>query len=232
MNDILDGILDAVHSVDPVLRTALAGVAILLETSILIGLIVPGDTVVIVAGTGVSGVTEYVALFVVVVAGSLAGESIGFALGKYFGHYIRRSRLGVKIGEANWQRAERYLDKRGGLAVFLSRFLPILHSIIPVTVGMSPMRYRRFLAWTAPACVIWTAAYVSIGSAAAETYRDLSQQLNFAGLIFVAIILLFLLIVWAIKTLLHRIEERHMTRGNRRENDHGHPDHRQNGKID
>ena len=40
MNDVLTWILDAVQSVDPVLRTALAGIAIMLETSVLIGLIV------------------------------------------------------------------------------------------------------------------------------------------------------------------------------------------------
>ena len=48
MNEFLSWLLDAVQSVDPVLRTVLAGVAILLETSVLIGLVVPGETVVIV----------------------------------------------------------------------------------------------------------------------------------------------------------------------------------------
>ncbi|SEC16850.1 membrane protein DedA, SNARE-associated domain [Paramicrobacterium humi] len=210
MNDILTWLLDAVQSVDPALRTALAGIAILLETSILIGLIVPGDTIVIVAGTGVDGVGQYIALYLVVVVGALTGESIGFALGKYFGHYVRRSRLGRRIGEHNWRRAENYLERRGGIAVFLSRFLPVLHSLIPVTVGMSPMTYKRFLAWTAPACLIWTAGYVSVGSAAAETYRDLANQLHFAGYIFVGIIAVFLVVAWAVKTALQRLEKRHM----------------------
>ena len=94
MNEILSWILDVVQSVDPVLRTLLAGIGILLETSILIGLIVPGDTIVIVAATGVVGPVEYFALIVTVIAGALAGESIGFALGRYFGPRIRASRLG------------------------------------------------------------------------------------------------------------------------------------------
>ena len=94
MNDILDWILGTVQGVDPILRTLIAGVAITLETSILIGLVVPGDTVVIVASTGIANVVEYIALIVVVVAGSLLGESVGFALGRYFGPKIRSSRLG------------------------------------------------------------------------------------------------------------------------------------------
>jgi membrane-associated protein len=210
VNDILTLILDTVSQVDPVLRTVLAGVGILLETSVLVGLIVPGDSIVIVASTAVGSTAEYFALVFSVILGALAGESIGFALGRYFGPYIRRSRLGRRIGEKNWVRAENYLDRRGGIAVFLSRFLPVLHSLIPVTVGMSKMRYRTFMTWTIPACVIWTFAYVSVGAAAAGSYRELADQLHYAGYLFVAVIALFIVLVFVVKTVLHRREKRHM----------------------
>ena len=195
MNEILDWLLTTVQSVDPVLRTALAGVAILLETSILIGLIMPGDTVVLVASTGVSSPVEWAALVVTVIAGALAGESIGFALGRFLGHRIRPSRLGRRIGERNWVRAENYLARRGGPAVFISRFLPVLHSLVPLTVGMSAMSYRRFIAWTAPACVIWSLAYVTLGAVTAGGYRELSDKLHGAGYVFVGIIVLFIVLV-------------------------------------
>lgn len=210
VNDILDWLLNTVESVDPLLRTVLAGIGIMLETSILIGLVVPGDTIVIVASTAVSTPLEYWAMVAAVVAGALTGESIGFALGRWFGPHIRRSWLGRKIGESNWQRAERYLARRGGIAVFVSRFLPVLHSLIPLTVGMSAMRYRTFMRWTVPACIIWAFAYVTVGSVAAGSYRELSDQLHFAGYVFVGIIVLFLLLVLLGKKLLHRAEARHM----------------------
>lgn len=219
MNDVLSWLLDAVQSVDPVLRTALAGLAIMLETSVLVGLIVPGDTVVIVASTAVDGPIQFVSLIATVVIGAMIGETIGFALGRFFGPRIRASRLGRWLGEHNWARAERYLERRGGIAVFISRFLPVLHSLIPLTVGMSTMRYRTFIAWTLPACLLWSTAYVSVGSAAAGTYRELSQTLHFAGYIFVAIIVVFLLAAWAIKRLLHRSETKHMTHPHTAETD-------------
>lgn len=210
MNDLLGWILDTVSSVDPVLRTLLAGIGILLETSVLIGLIVPGDTIVIVASTAVTNSVEFVALVLTVIVGALTGESIGFALGRYFGPYIRRSRLGRKIGEKHWASAETYLNRRGGIAVFLSRFLPVLHSLIPLTVGMSSMRYRTFMAWTIPACIIWSLAYVTVGSAVAEGYRELSGRLYFAGYLFVSAIALFVLLAFLVKKWLHRRESRHM----------------------
>ena len=210
MNEVLDWLLTTVQSVDPVLRTAIAGVAILLETSILIGLIMPGDTVVLVASTGVSSPVEWAALVVTVIAGALAGESIGFALGRFLGHRIRPSRLGRRIGEKNWVRAENYLARRGGPAVFISRFLPVLHSLVPLTVGMSAMSYRRFIAWTAPACVIWSLAYVTLGAVTAGGYRELSDKLHGAGYVFVGIIVLFIVLVILGKKVLEKREARHM----------------------
>jgi membrane-associated protein len=221
VNELLDGILDTVASVDPVLRTLLAGLGIMLETSVLIGLVVPGDTIVIVAATAVDGTAEYFALALTVIAGALVGESIGFALGRWFGPHIQHSRLGRRIGEHNWHRAQRYLARRGGPAVFISRFLPVLHSLVPLTVGMSEMTYRRFLAWTVPACVIWSFAYVSVGSAAAGGYRELSEELHWAGYLFVGVIVLFLVVVWAAKKVLLRLEARHMAE----EATHGHAVH-------
>ncbi|GAB3130023.1 DedA family protein [Glaciibacter psychrotolerans] len=211
MNDILTWILDAVSTVDPAIRTLLAGIGMMLETSVLVGLIVPGDTIVIVASTAVQGPAQFVALVVAIITGSLLGESIGFALGRYFGPRIRRSRLGRRLGEKRWASTEAYLKKRGGVAVFLSRFLPVLHSLVPLTVGMSTMRYRTFMAWTIPACVIWALAYVGVGAAAAGSYRELSEQLHFAGYIFVGIIAAFSVLVFVAKRWLHRVEARHMS---------------------
>jgi len=212
VNDFLTWLLDAVQSVDPVLRAVLAGVAIMLETSVLVGLVVPGDTVVIVASTAVGSFTEAVILTVTVIVGALIGESVGFWLGRWLGPRIRHSRVGRWLGEDNWTRAELYLRRRGGPAIFLSRFLPVLHSLVPLTVGMSGFAYRRFLAWTAPACAVWAIAYVGVGAAAAGTYRELSDRLHGAGYIFVGIIAVFLVLAYLAKRLIVRGEARHMSR--------------------
>jgi membrane protein DedA with SNARE-associated domain len=210
VNEFLSWLLDSVQSVDPVLRTLLAGVAIMLETSILVGLIVPGDTIVLVAATAVSSPLEAVLLGVAVVIGALIGESVGFWIGRWLGPRIRASRLGARIGETNWERSERYLRRRGGPAIFLSRFLPVLHSLVPLTVGMTGFRYRRFLAWTAPACVLWATLYVSVAAAAAGTYRELADTVHFAGYIFVGVIVLFIVLVFVGKKVIERIERRHL----------------------
>jgi membrane-associated protein len=211
VNEFLTWLLDLVQSVDPLARVLLAGVAIMLETSVLIGLVVPGDTVVIVASTAVDSFWSGLALGVAVVIGALIGESIGYWLGRFLGPKIRHSRLGARIGEHNWVRAELYLRRRGGPAIFISRFLPVLHSLVPLTVGMSGFGYRKFLAWTAPACAVWAALYISVSALAAGTYRELADQLHFAGYIFIGIIVAFLVLVFVAKKLLQRSEAKHLT---------------------
>jgi len=193
-----------------VLRTALSGVAMFLETSILVGLIVPGDTVVLVSSTAVNSPLGYWSLLFAVIVGSLLGESLGFALGRLFGPRLRASRLGRRIGGGHWRSAELYLARRGGIAVFLSRFLPVLHALIPLTVGMSAMTYRRFLAWTAPACAIWAFMYVTVGSLAAGSYRSVGDKLHYAGYFFVGSIAVFLLLAFLLRTFLNRSQRRHM----------------------
>ncbi len=210
MNDVLTGILDMVRQVDPVLRVLIAGLGMLLETSVLVGLVVPGDTIVLISATGISDWTQYAGLLVSVIVGALTGESIGFALGRFFGPRIQASKLGRRLGEHNWIRAETYLARRGGIAVFISRFLPVFHALIPLTVGMSTMRYRKFLAWTAPACLLWSTAYVSVGWLAAGSYRQVSGQLHFAGYLFVGIIVVFLVAVTLVKRTVSRTQEHHM----------------------
>lgn len=210
LNGALSWVLSTVQLVDPVLRTLLAGLGILLETSVLVGLVIPGDTIVIVAATAVDGVVQYFALAFTVIIGALSGESIGFALGRFFGPRIRASRLGMRVGEHNWIRAENYIDRRGGIAVFVSRFLPVLHSLVPITVGMSTMSYRKFMSWTVPACALWSFAYVTVGTFAAGSFRDLLDRLHYAGYIFVGIVVVFVIGIFVAKKLLERSEARHM----------------------
>jgi len=79
-----------------------------------------------------------------------------------------------------------------------------------LTVGMSGFSYRRFIAWTAPACVIWTSLYVGVVAAAAKTYREISDNIQYAGYLFVGVIVVFLLLAYLIKRLISRREARHL----------------------
>jgi membrane-associated protein len=189
-------------------RYVVAFVGMFCETSLFIGLVVPGDTIVLFTSAANKGLLEWLLLLVAVIVGALAGESVGYAIGHWFGPRLRVSRLGRRIGEPQWLRADRWLERRGGFAIFLSRFLPVLHALVPVTVGASDFPYRRFLAWTAPACTLWALIYVTVGTLAGSSYRALSGTLHFASWLLLGALVVFLLVIAFGKRLLHRFERR------------------------
>jgi len=208
VNAIIDWLINHMQSLDPVLRTGLAGLAIMAETSLFVGLIIPGDTVVLIAATGSHNFGEFWLLLGMVLLGSMIGESIGFLIGRYFGERIRASKFGKRLGESNWAMADHFVHRRGGLAVGISRFLPILHSLVPVVSGMTRMRYRIFITWTLGACAIWAAIYVSVGYLAKSSYEQLSSNLKWGGAVFVGIVLIFVIGIHFAKKRLEKAAEK------------------------
>jgi len=200
-------LINSVHSVNWLLRDAVAAFAIACETTIGVGLVVPGETMVVVAATGVKSLPDYLGLYAFVLLGSLAGESLGFWLGRAFGARIRGSALGRRIGEKNWVIADAFVESRGGLAVALSRFLPVLHSVVPVTVGMSRLTYRVFIRWTMAACAIWALAYTAVGWVLHSTYELWLGRLKFGGLIFVGVVVLVFVAISLVKKRVERAAE-------------------------
>ena len=206
MNEFIDWLNTAVHTFDPFWRDVIAGFAILLETSVFVGLIIPGDTIVLAAGTMVKDWFDFAGLFIAVMLGSFAGESIGFYIGRVFGGRIRSSKLGLRIPEKVWHKADTFVESRGGIAIAMSRFLPVLHSVVPLTAGMTKMSYRKFIAWTAGACAVWSSIYLGIGWFA-HGATDALKQFKFGGAIFAGIIIVFLVIVTLAKKRLEKSAE-------------------------
>ncbi|MBT2476465.1 DedA family protein, partial [Microbacterium sp. ISL-103] len=62
MDDLVPWLIDFMRSIDPVARTLVAGLAVMLETSVLIGLVFPGDTVVLIASIGITTLPQALAM--------------------------------------------------------------------------------------------------------------------------------------------------------------------------
>jgi membrane protein DedA with SNARE-associated domain len=207
MPDLLPSFIDFISSVPSIWRNVIAGFAIMLETAVFVGLIMPGDTVVLVASTGVTNWSEFAFLLMAVLIGSLIGETIGFSIGRFFGPKLRASKLGQRIGEKNWRVADQLVARRGGVAVFISRFLPVLHSVVPAAAGMTKMTYRTFILWTFMACTLWTSVYVGVGFAARASYEQLEENLKVAAFVGIGILLVFMAAISIVKKLLARMHQ-------------------------
>ena len=149
----------------------IAGVLIVLslETSLFVGLLVPGEAALLLA-VGVLGARWAVPLFGAAVAANLIGQTGGYWLGRALGPGLRRSWAGRKIGEHRWAAAEAIVHGSGGRALITTRFVAVVHSVVPAVVGTLRLPFRRFLVLAATGAALWaavlTAAAVALGEAA------------------------------------------------------------------
>jgi membrane-associated protein len=193
MFDVIDSLLAALAGLQPAVLYLLTGLFMTLETSLLIGLLLPGDSVVLLAGTTVTGPARFGALVAVSTFGSLLGESIGYLLGRTYGDRVRASRLGRRLGEDAWAGAAAFLAGRGGRAVAAARFVAVVHALVPVVAGSVRMRFRRFLGWSALGAAAWSLTFVGVGALAGASWRQYGERFGPAGL---AVLAAVALAVW------------------------------------
>ena len=118
---------------------------------------VPGEITLIVAGiaAGTGGINILVLLVVGIVA-ALLGDAFGFAVGRRYGRRLQTSRLGRKLGDDSWRRAEDLITRRKGLIVLVGRWVGFLRAIMPATAGMTGMNYKKdFLPYDVVGAVSW-----------------------------------------------------------------------------
>lgn len=157
---------------------AMVGALLVLETTMLIGVVTPGEVALLAAATTVGSAGEYASLAAVAAGASIVGQTGGFLLGRRFGSRIRASWAGRRVGEPNWQRAEQVLRDGRGRVLVGSRFAAVLHALVPLIAGMLRMPARRFGYYTVIGAVVWGVVYVGLGSAASAVLRKTAHLLG------------------------------------------------------
>ncbi|MFD5830747.1 DedA family protein [Lentzea sp. NPDC060358] len=150
---------------------AVTGALTLAECTLGVGFLAPGETALLLASTTVTTVPRFVVMWLVVTVCAVAGDSIGYYLGRRYGYRLRDSRMVRRMGQQHWDRAGELLRRRGAWAVFVARFLPVVRTLVPASAGASKLEYRRFLPASIAGAACWAALHIGIGSAAGASAK-------------------------------------------------------------
>jgi membrane-associated protein len=178
MVELIDGLLGALAGLPLWALAGAVAVVMALEASLLTGVVVPGDVVVLFAASTATTPTRFAVLWAAVAAGSVVGESVGYGIGHRFGERVQASRVGRWLGQERWARAADFLQRRGARAVFAGRFLAAVHAVLPIVAGTVRMGYRRFVSAAVVGALTWSVLYMTIGALAGASYRAVAEQLN------------------------------------------------------
>jgi undecaprenyl-diphosphatase len=173
---------------------AIVFAATFLENSVGAGVIVPGETLVIIGGFYARiGDLWLPVVATVAIVGAVLGDNLGYWIGRRHGRgFLERHGRKLLVTPERLEAAEGYYRRHGGKTVFLGRFIPVVRSVGFIVAGVAHMEWRRFIAYDVAGAVIWGIGHSVLGYALGASYQRWERYLTPGGIVLLAILLLLI----------------------------------------
>ena len=142
------------------------------EMGLLVGLVLPGDSMLFLAGVASSGTADtaigvQLSVEVLMIGASIStflGSQVGYYIGWKFGPKVFNRPEGKYFNQRRVDQTQKWLLKYGvGKALFLSRFIPIVRTLINPMCGVARIDLRKFILANAFSSIVWGAGFIAIG---------------------------------------------------------------------
>ena len=152
----------------PFLFYVIIGAIVFIETGLLFGFFLPGDSVLFSAGlvAAAQGNINIVLLVTIILAAAFFGDQVGFVIGRVVGRPYLDKRTSPRMRRMI-ENSERFYERTGWWAVVAARFFPWIRTFVPPIAGASMMNYYKFLSANALGAVLWGAGITLAGYYAA-----------------------------------------------------------------
>ncbi len=172
---------------------ALIGFLAFAEAALLVGFFIPGETAVVIGGVlaGLNQVNLLLIMLIVVVC-AITGDSVGYEVGKRLGPWLLDHR--PMKGNVGVAKTTVLLERFGGPAVFLGRFIAFARAVIPGLAGMSGVRYRTFLFYNAIGGVMWGVGYTLLGFVVGKSFETILKTVGMWSAIGIGSVVVVLLV--------------------------------------
>lgn len=145
-----------------------------IETGIIIGFFLPGDPLLFISGMIIASANEVHYPFsesiynlpfwlILFMTSTILGNFFGYWFGNRFSHIINREKDTWFLKQKHIHKAKEFYNKRGGFAIAIARFLPIVRTFAPIIAGTVKMEYRKFAYYNIIGGVLWVGSIVSLG---------------------------------------------------------------------
>lgn len=166
------------------------------EAAAFVGFVLPGETSLLIGGVLAHAHVWNLWLFLIcAIVAAIAGDSVGYEVGKKFGPRIKVNRFGRLVGEKRWKLAEAIFDRYHGAAIFFGRAQALLRALVPALAGMNKVPYRTFLKWNAAGGIVFSSVVVLLGYEFANTLHVLEKYLRYWAVFFLVLVSTLVLIL-------------------------------------
>ena len=140
----------------PIILYLIVGVIVFVETGILLGFFLPGDSILFSAGLVAAAYSEanIIILVTIIFIAAFMGDQVGFVLGRLVGRPYLERHSSPRIKKMI-ERSERFYEHTGWWAVVAARLFPWLRTFVPPIAGASHMNYYKFLSANVLGALLW-----------------------------------------------------------------------------
>jgi membrane-associated protein len=169
----------------------LIGFIVFIETGFFVGFFLPGDSLLITAGIfAAADVIPLRWLLAPVMACAIAGDQIGYWIGRTAGPTLYRREDSLFFRRSHLQRAHDFYEKYGGRAVILARFVPIVRTFCPPVAGAARMPYSRYFLFDIFGGVFWVGTMILGGFFLGRSVPNIGQKIHYVILVVVVLSIL------------------------------------------
>jgi membrane protein DedA with SNARE-associated domain/membrane-associated phospholipid phosphatase len=161
----LQGLLEDIANTLGAWTYLLVGFFAFAETGAFIGLVVPGETTMLLGGAvaGQGAIDVYLLIAVAWFAAWL-GDTFSFFLGRRLGReFVLKHGERFGISHERFEKVEDYFDRHGGKTIFIGRWISLVRAFAPFIAGSSGMQYRGFVPYSVLGTGLWASLHILVG---------------------------------------------------------------------
>jgi membrane-associated protein len=134
------------------------------ESGMFIGFFFPGDTLLLSAGVfAAQGKLSLAGAIVVISLAAIAGDNVGYHIGKRYGRRLFRKPDGIIFRQEYVQQAEKFYERFGSRTMLIAHFVPVVRTFAPAVAGVARMDYRKFALFDAIGDIAWAVIVTLVG---------------------------------------------------------------------
>jgi membrane-associated protein len=162
--DFLWDLFHKIYDVESLVRVGgLAGLTaiVFVETGLLVGFFLPGDSLLVTAGLfAARGDLEVIPMIVVLSIAAIVGDTVGYNIGARAGPKLFTRPDSLVFNRKHLITTKEFYERHGPFTIVIARFIPILRTFAPVVAGVGAMEYKRFIVYNVAGGIGWVVTTV------------------------------------------------------------------------
>ena len=180
--EFLWALFHRIYDVESLVRVGgIAGLAaiVFIETGLLVGFFLPGDSLLVTAGLfAARGDLNVVYLILGLSLAAIAGDTVGYNIGARTGPKLFSRPDSLLFNQKHLISTKEFYERHGPFTIVIARFVPIIRTFAPVVAGIGAMEYRRFLAYNVVGGIGWVLVTVLGGYFLGQMVPNIHDHLH------------------------------------------------------